>query len=287
MPGAANVLERRRRRAPVESEPRCGQVTNEKAVGALGPDTPPLDLEEHPVLVVDFGAQYAQLIARRVREANVYSEIVPSSSTVEEIAARKPAAVILSGGPSSVYAQGAPRVDPALFERGIPVFGICYGFQAMAAGVGRERGADGPAGVRRDPSDRHRRRLRPAPRAAGLSGRVDESRGRGGRGPARVPGHGAHRRTPRSPPSRTSSAGSPECSTTPRSCTRSPARRCCAGSCTTWPGSLPTGPPPRSFPSRSRRSAPASATRRSSAACPAAWTPPSPPRSCIGPSVIS
>ena len=136
MPGAANVLGRRRRRAPVESEPRCGQVTNEKAVGALGPDTPPLDLEEHPVLVVDFGAQYAQLIARRVREANVYSEIVPSSSTVEEIAARKPAAVILSGGPSSVYAQDAPRVDPALFERGIPVFGICYGFQAMAAALG-------------------------------------------------------------------------------------------------------------------------------------------------------
>ncbi len=88
------------------------------------------------MLVVDFGAQYAQLIARRVREASVYSEIVPSSITTAEITAREPAAVILSGGPSSVYAEGAPRIDPALFEAGIPVFGICYGFQAMAQALG-------------------------------------------------------------------------------------------------------------------------------------------------------
>ncbi len=107
-------------------------------VGAVGPGSAPLDLEEHPVLVVDFGAQYAQLIARRVREASVYSEIVPSSTTVAEIAARRPAAVILSGGPSSVYAANAPTIDPALFETGIPVFGICYGFQAMAAALGGE-----------------------------------------------------------------------------------------------------------------------------------------------------
>ena len=88
------------------------------------------------VLVVDFGAQYAQLIARRVREARVYSEIVPSSTPVADILARKPAAVILSGGPSSVYAQGAPRVDRALFEAGVPVFGMCYGFQLMAQLLG-------------------------------------------------------------------------------------------------------------------------------------------------------
>ena len=93
-------------------------------------------LEAHPVLVVDFGAQYAQLIARRVREANVYSEIVPSTITAAEIAARSPAAVILSGGPSSVYAENAPQVDAALFEQDIPVFGICYGFQAMALALG-------------------------------------------------------------------------------------------------------------------------------------------------------
>jgi GMP synthase (glutamine-hydrolysing) len=91
-----------------------------------------------PVLVVDFGAQYAQLIARRVREARVYSEIVPSTMPVEEMLAKDPVAVILSGGPSSVYADGAPQVDPALFTTGVPTFGICYGFQAMAAALGGE-----------------------------------------------------------------------------------------------------------------------------------------------------
>jgi GMP synthase (glutamine-hydrolysing) len=88
------------------------------------------------VLVVDFGAQYAQLIARRVREAHVYSEIVPHTMPVAEILARRPAAVILSGGPSSVYEPGAPSLDAELFETGIPVFGICYGFQAMAQALG-------------------------------------------------------------------------------------------------------------------------------------------------------
>ena len=92
--------------------------------------------QHRPVLVVDFGAQYAQLIARRVREAELYSEIVPSSMTVADLLAKDPAAVILSGGPSSVYAEGAPAVDPALFDAGVPVFGICYGFQAMARALG-------------------------------------------------------------------------------------------------------------------------------------------------------
>ncbi len=88
------------------------------------------------VLVIDFGAQYAQLIARRVREAGVYSEIVPHTASVAEVVARRPAALILSGGPSSVYAEGAPSVDPGLFKHDIPVFGICYGFQAMAQALG-------------------------------------------------------------------------------------------------------------------------------------------------------
>ncbi len=88
------------------------------------------------VLVVDFGAQYAQLIARRVREAQVYSEVVPHTMPVVEILASKPAAIVLSGGPASVYAPGAPRVDPALFEAGVPVLGICYGFQAMTDALG-------------------------------------------------------------------------------------------------------------------------------------------------------
>jgi GMP synthase (glutamine-hydrolysing) len=88
------------------------------------------------VLVVDFGAQYAQLIARRIREARVYSEIVPHSVAVPELLARRPAAIVLSGGPASVYAEGAPTLDPALLEAGVPVLGICYGFQAMAQTLG-------------------------------------------------------------------------------------------------------------------------------------------------------
>ena len=87
------------------------------------------------VLVLDFGAQYAQLIARRVREAHVFSEIVPSSITAAAIAEKNPEAIILSGGPASVYANNAPKMDPAIFALGIPIFGICYGFQTMAAAL--------------------------------------------------------------------------------------------------------------------------------------------------------
>ena len=94
--------------------------------------------ETHPVLVVDFGAQYAQLIARRVREAHVYSEIVPHSWTAQQILAKNPAAIILSGGPASVFEPGAPEVDEELFTSGVPVLGICYGFQAMAYALGAE-----------------------------------------------------------------------------------------------------------------------------------------------------
>ena len=89
-----------------------------------------------PVLVVDFGAQYAQLIARRVREARIYSEIVPFSMPVAEMLDKRPAAIILSGGPDSAYAEGAPGIDSAIFDAGVPVFGICYGFQVMAIGLG-------------------------------------------------------------------------------------------------------------------------------------------------------
>lgn len=92
--------------------------------------------ETNGVLVVDFGAQYAQLIARRVREASVFSEIVPSSITSAEVRAKAPEAIILSGGPSSVYAKSAPTIDPEILSLGIPVFGICYGFQVMAAALG-------------------------------------------------------------------------------------------------------------------------------------------------------
>jgi GMP synthase (glutamine-hydrolysing) len=97
------------------------------------------DLPEHDlVLVVDFGAQYAQLIARRVREAKVYSELVPHTMPVEQMLARNPKAIVLSGGPQSVYVPGAPQLDPALLQSGTAVFGICYGFMAMAAALGGE-----------------------------------------------------------------------------------------------------------------------------------------------------
>ena len=87
-------------------------------------------------MVIDFGAQYAQLIARRVREARVFSEVIPHTASVEEIKARDPQAIVLSGGPASVYEEGAPQLNPAVFDLGIPVFGICYGFQAMAQALG-------------------------------------------------------------------------------------------------------------------------------------------------------
>ena len=93
-------------------------------------------LQQHPVLVVDFGAQYAQLIARRVREASVYSEVVPHTIPASEILAKQPAAIILSGGPASVYAEDAPRLDPAIIESGVPTLGLCYGFQAVVDALG-------------------------------------------------------------------------------------------------------------------------------------------------------
>jgi GMP synthase (glutamine-hydrolysing) len=98
------------------------------------------ELEEQfdTVLVVDFGAQYAQLIARRVREAHVYSEIVPHTITAEELLAKQPRGVIFSGGPASVHAEGAPGIDPAIYDAGIPVLGICYGGQLIARDLGGE-----------------------------------------------------------------------------------------------------------------------------------------------------
>lgn len=125
--------------ATVESEVHpIAATAGRQPVAPATPAAPETSTETaaDTVLVVDFGAQYAQLIARRVREARVYSEIVPSTMPVAEMLAKGPKAVILSGGPSSVYEPGAPTLDAALFEAGVPVFGMCYGFQLMATALG-------------------------------------------------------------------------------------------------------------------------------------------------------
>jgi len=121
--------------------------------------TPPEPAAQDGVLVLDFGSQYAQLIARRVREARVYSELVPGNISAEEIRRRAPRGLIFSGGPASVYEQGAPHPDPAIYDLGLPILGICYGMQLLAHDLGgvvepasrREYGAaqldiDEPAG---------------------------------------------------------------------------------------------------------------------------------------------
>ncbi len=105
---------------------------------------PPLD-DVDTVLVLDFGAQYAQVIARRIREARVYSEIVAADTPVDDLLARNPVGIVLSGGPKSVHVPGAPRVDPALFDAGVPVLGICYGQQLMADTLGGEVARTGEA----------------------------------------------------------------------------------------------------------------------------------------------
>src|SRR5258705_5160729 len=95
-------------------------------------------LDHETVLILDFGGQYTQLIARRVRELGVYSEIIPFNTPVEEIRGKNPRAIILSGGPSSVYEEGAPHPDRAVIEMGVPALGICYGVQLMAHFLGGE-----------------------------------------------------------------------------------------------------------------------------------------------------
>ena len=118
-------------------------------MGANGAVTP----TQGGILVLDFGSQFAQLIARRVRELNVHSELIAFDTPLSEIVARKPAGIILSGSPSSVYDADGPKPDPALWESGLPILGICYGVQLMAQQLGGEVGPSahreyGPADIR-------------------------------------------------------------------------------------------------------------------------------------------
>ena len=138
------------------------------------PSTSSVSSPDGPVLVVDFGAQYAQLIARRVREAHVYSEIVPHTITAAELAARRPAGVIFSGGPKSVHVEGAPRIDPGIYDLGVPILGICYGAQLLAlhlggvvANTGRGEYGRTDLDVVRPDARALRRRRSPSPRPCG------------------------------------------------------------------------------------------------------------------------
>ena len=179
---------------------------------------------------------------------------------VAEMLAKDPAAIILSGGPSSVYEPGAPALDPALFDNEVPVFGICYGFQAMAQALGGTVAHTGSREYGRTAA--HRPGRHAAARAAGRPAGVDEPRRQRRRGPAGLRGHRVHAGRARSPRSRTSPPGGPACSSTPRWRTPSRARRCSSGSCTTSPASSRPGPRPTSSTTRWPRSARRSATSR-------------------------
>jgi GMP synthase (glutamine-hydrolysing) len=122
-----------------------GIVTEATAATELADESSPVDVPRavDEVVVLDYGGQYSQLIARRVRECGVFSELLPHHVGAEEVARRRPKGLILSGGPASVYADGAPRLDPGLLELGIPVLGICYGMQLVALSLGgRVEGAE-------------------------------------------------------------------------------------------------------------------------------------------------
>ena len=149
--------------------------------------------EHNLVLVVDYGAQYAQLIARRVREASVYSEIVPHTLGVDQLLARRPAAVVLSGGPSSVYDEGAPQLDVALLQAGVPVFGICYGFMAMAQALGGTVAHTGQREYGRTTVEV----LRPERLLAGLPGTLTSWMSHGDEVTAAPPGFTVTARSPR------------------------------------------------------------------------------------------
>ena len=201
------------------------------------------------VLVVDFGAQYARLIARRVREAHVYSEIVPSSISIEEVRARNPKGIIFSGGPKSVYAAPAPTIDPGIYELGIPILGLCYGAQLVALQLGGTVSRTGNGEYGRTELTL----TAPSPLCVDwpTTSEVWMSHGDAITGchPGSSPRPPARGR--RWPPCTTPSAGSSGCSSTPRSSTPNGAARSSSGSCSMPAGASRPGPTSPSLSSRS------------------------------------
>ena len=176
------------------------------------------------VLVVDFGAQYARLIARRVREAHVYSEIVPASISVDEVRARAPKGIIFSGGPKSVYETPAPSIDPGIYELGIPILGLCYGAQLMALQLGGTVSRTGQGEYGR--TELSLTAASPLCPDWPVTSSVWMSHGDAS--PPSPRGSWPPRRAPVRPwpPCMTPSAASSACNSTPRSCTPTAAARC-------------------------------------------------------------
>ena len=193
------------------------------------------------MLVLDFGGQYSQLIARRVREARVYSELVSHTITAAEVRARNPLALILSGGPASVYAPGAPQMNADVLELGIPTLGICYGMQVMARDLGGNVESNDISEYGK--AEATLARVGALPRSPRRPGRLDESPGLGHLRAARRPRHRRRRRRRRSPPSRILPAGTTRSSSTPRSSTRRRGRRSSRTSSTRSPAAPPTWTP--------------------------------------------
>ena len=238
------------------------------------------------VVVLDFGGQYSQLIARRVRELGVFSELLPHHVGVEEVRKRKPKGLILSGGPASVYAAGAPKLDPELLELGIPVLGICYGMQLVALELGGRVEAAEVGEFGRSELTVARARAA-AGRPAGRAELLDVPPRHRLLRAARLHGAGVVDASRRSRRSSRASATSTASSSTPRSSTRRTAPRCSPTSCATSAAATWAGRRRRSSTSRSRASAPRSATAASSAGSRAAWTPPSRRCSCTARSATS
>lgn len=162
------------------------------ASSSASPTPPPAQT----VLVLDFGAQYSQLIARRIRECHVYCELLPHDTPLEQIAARKPAGLVFSGGPPSVYETDAPTIDPAVYDLGIPILGICYGMQLMAKQLG---GEVVPGGQQREYGKTDLRVIDPQPLFGGLNGELVCWMSHGDRVESAPPGFQVAASTPSTP----------------------------------------------------------------------------------------